>query len=186
MRASVIHATLFFSLVLFMTIVSGCGNMQLKREMKKIMKHTFVIPEQILEVREGMVSAFSKQDSAVYTMLVFYGPQECSECRINNLHDLQFLYEAAAENSMFEVVTLFAPETEESAAVLQLLLERHWQYPLYLDSNGEFLLSNPDFPDEEIFQSMLLSPDGRPVLIGNPVYNAALWNVFREIVGKLE
>lgn len=90
-------------------------------------------------------------------MVIYYGKEACSECKINHLYEL----------------------------ISRLILSCGFQYPLYLDTNDDFLYLNPEFPKEEIFDSILIDSEGQPIFIGNPVRSIELWNTFKSALSTI-
>ena len=59
----------------------------------------------------------------------------------------------------------------------------HFEYPLFLDKNRQMQQIN-NFPKEPMFQTFLLDKNNRVLLIGNPIGNTKLWNLYKDIIIK--
>ena len=153
--------------------------------MKEIMQLEVNIPKHILKIENGVLTPYEPCPSTNGTMIIYYGQEECGECRINHLYELFPIYEVAEKYGNFDVIPLFSPKPEELVKITELLTTCNFKYPLYLDSNNDFTYANPDFPKEEIFQSLLIDRNGKPVYIGNPVHTMEMWELFKDAVAEM-
>lgn len=148
-------------LILFLVIIhitiSCCARIKLKSRMDEIMQLQIDLPEQLLEVDNGVLSVHQPEPRKSATMVIYYGKEACSECKINHLYEL----------------------------ISRLILSCGFQHPLYLDTNDDFLYLNPEFPKEEIFDSILIDCEGQPIFIGNPVRSIELWNTFKSALSTI-
>ena len=176
-------------LILFLVIIhitiSCCARIKLKSRMDEIMQLQIDLPEQLLEVDNGVLSVHQPEPRKSATMVIYYGKEACSECKINHLYELIPIYEASEKYGNFEVLTIFSPNQEDIELISRLILSCGFQYPLYLDTNDDFLYLNPEFPKEEIFDSILIDCEGQPIFIGNPVRSIELWNTFKSALSTI-
>ena len=66
------------------------------------------------------------------------------------------------------MVVLSGPDGESLETAYSTIEKLSLGYPIYLDATSQLLLQNPSIPEDTRFQSFLLAPDGRVVLIGDP------------------
>jgi hypothetical protein len=69
--------------------------------------------------------------------------------------------------------------------LLSLLKQEQFAYPVYIDIKDEFNKLN-NFPTNLQYQCVLLNRDNEVILIGNPVYQFKLWELYKQIIsGKI-
>lgn len=88
-------------------------------------------------------------------MVVFYAPEACNSCGYNNL----YLWEEMVE------------------------LTSNGRYDVWLDSAGQFLKDNPEYAGNRRFSTFLLDSSGKAVLMGDPLFNEALYQLYRQTIG---
>lgn len=182
LNAYVKKAVLILLLVVMYMGMSSCVRIKLKTRMREIMQLEIALPNQLFKVENGMLSLYRSGSQQCATMVIYYGKDACSECKINHLYELIPIYEASEKYGNFEVLTIFSPAPDEIESISGLILSCAFKYPLYIDMNNDFEHLNPDFPEEEMFHSILIDSKGKPVFIGNPVQTVDLWNTFKSAV----
>lgn len=90
-----------------------------------------------------------------HRLVVFYAPEACNSCGYNNL----YLWEEMVE------------------------LTSDGRYEVWLDSAGRFLKDNPEYAGNRRFSTFLLDSSGKAVLMGDPLFNEALYQLYRQTIG---
>jgi len=107
-------------------------------------------------------------------------------CQIGQLADISGLYEFADSLGNFEVMTIFSPRMEEYNSVVNNLMVRDFEYPIYVDFKGSFRKTNLGIPDDRRLHCFLIDSDGHPIFIGNPVASNELWSLFMKTLASLD
>ncbi len=60
-----------------------------------------------------------------------------------------------------------------------------FDYPVFLDTAGVFERSNPGLPANPVFHTFLLDRENRVVLVGSPIGNAKMWDLYKSTIARL-
>ena len=86
------------------------------------------------------------------------------------------------------VYFIFSPSTEELANIRLSLSASRFYHPIYVDTSGIFIRENPHLPHNPLFHTFLLDEDNRVVLVGNPLENEKIeelfWKIVKERLGQ--
>ena len=82
------------------------------------------------------------------------------------------------------MVVLSGPDGEALETAYSTIAKFSLGYPIYLDETSELLRQNPSIPEDTRFQSFLLDPDGRVVLIGDPMTDYNMMKLYRQVLAE--
>jgi hypothetical protein len=121
-----------------------------------------------------------------YKILLYVDSIGCMSCRLR-LGEWKKIIERA--DTLFpekpEFILIFQPKYGKDKEIKQQLKQNGFIYPVFIDVDDKtFILNN--FPKEDKFQCFLLDRDNRVVLTGNPVFNPAIWELYKQIILKNE
>lgn len=115
-----------------------------------------------------------------YKVLLYVDSTGCSSCRLR-LFEWKHLIEEA--DSLFpgklNFLLYFQPKEGNSRDLAFLFQRDHFDYPVFLDVNNR-LDSLNRFPKVTEFQCFLLDKNNRVLLIGNPLLNPKIWDLFKK------
>ncbi len=178
-----------FTLTLFCVIsilLAGCSRLQqhqrVARTLSAFMKSPLFLPDTAIQVLSGSSDTIAlPQSVSGHTMVVYYGPHDCSSCVISHLDKLEELFIWSEELNSFNVLLLFSPRREKINEVIDLLSVLNWSRPVYIDFKGQ-MKNNVKIPEEERFHEFLLDKNMRPVFVGNPLYSKKMKETFLEAI----
>ncbi|MDR2145537.1 MAG: hypothetical protein LBE91_03635 [Tannerella sp.] len=75
----------------------------------------------------------------------------------------------------------FQPKYRGLKELKILLRNYHFDYPVFVDTENEIMRLN-NFPKEPEYQCFLLDKDNKVVMIGNPVLNPGIWELYKKII----
>ena len=141
------------------------------------MSRSITIPYGLLKVIDGH---FFPCDYALSkpTLVFLYGPEDCSSCAIEKIVESSTDIEELQVNGKCSVLLLFSPGDGNQYEVLNKLLNTELSFPTYLDMECNFFNLNDKFPTDKRFHTFLLSVDGYPIFVGNPILTQSLHNLF--------
>ena len=87
-----------------------------------------------------------------------------------------------ADTSNFSIITIFSPKKEDLEEVKLQISMANYPKRIYLDTNGDFCKLNESIPNDQRFHSFMLNDEGRPIFVGNPLYNSELMDIFMRIL----
>lgn len=73
---------------------------------------------------------------------------------------------------------------QEIHAVESMITNIMFDYPILLDTIGEFKMLNPHLPQNTLLHSFLLNEKNEVILVGNPSQNKKIQELFYQLVEK--
>lgn len=122
-------------------------------------------------------------DSHNYRILVYVDSIGCSSCkfRLPKWRSLMKVIDSISNNS---VSYLFDIHPQYVREMNYILVRDNFDFPICIDTKDSLNKLN-HFPSNIAFQTFLLDKDNRVVLIGNPVYNPAIKELYlKQITGN--
>ena len=114
-------------------------------------------------------------------LIVFVDSTECSKCRIDNFIRYESLFELSRTTGSFEVLLLLSVRNSEYQNVVDHLVLSSQSYPVYIDTENNFRRGNPIIPDNSSMHSFSLDSDNRVILVGDPIYNESIMDLFQKM-----
>lgn len=161
----------------------SCKNMRVERQIRNFTSSRIVIPD-------GLQGMGGKRDSCavqnVYgRMVIYFDSLGCNSCRVNKLYEWNEILAFCLDSvSGCAVNFIFSPAGDENK-LRDILCENGQDYPIFIDVSGDFPRMNPSIPTDNRFHVFLLDGSGRVVLVGNPVYNLPLWDLYKATLRSL-
>jgi hypothetical protein len=117
-----------------------------------------------------------------YKILLYVDSFGCTSCR---LHLSEWKMLISASDTLFskklDFIFVFQPKHGGDKEIKRLMKQSGFIYPVFLDiDNKTFTLNN--FPKEQEYQCFLLDKDNKVVMVGNPVLNPAIWELYKKII----
>lgn len=121
-------------------------------------------------------------------LIIWFDSTECGSCRMNRLYEWEndpVMHYAQALKDRFDVILVFSPKKQDVRSLKFALEGYDVSFPVIIDENGDMPRLNPDIPEDKRFHSFLLDKDNNVVLVGNPLGNEKLWELYKEQVRTL-
>jgi len=119
---------------------------------------------------------------ANYKILLYVDSAGCSGCRLKLFEWKQLIEES---DSLFQgrlgFLFFFQPKSNDTEEIEFLLHRYRFDYPVFLDTYG-LINSLNGFPQEVDFQCFLLDRQNRVILVGNPVLNPQIWELYQSAI----
>lgn len=119
---------------------------------------------------------------ASITILSYYNAEGCTPCRLKELAMWR-----GPMSEQTQIRYLYVLNTQNIA-----LKELKWtlegmriDHPVYLDTAGLFERSNPGLPTNPVFHTFLLDKENRVVLVGSPIGNPKMWELYKSTIARL-
>lgn len=127
----------------------------------------------------------SNDSDKAFTLIVYNDESECISCNVNNLNEWhRFLTQVYSLDNGVKVCFVFSPEIESVDEIRALLQRQCFGHPVFVDSAHVFEKANPWIPKESIFHIFLLDKNNKIVLVGNPLQNQKINQLFFEVISK--
>jgi hypothetical protein len=117
-----------------------------------------------------------------YKILLYVDSTGCSNCRLKLLEWKQLIRES---DSIFhgQVGFLFFFQPKDKMEAGFISQQADFDYPLFIDVENTVGRLN-HFPKQQIYQCFLLDENNKVLIIGNPVLNSELWNLYKSEICK--
>lgn len=180
---------LFFSIALyFVSILFSCNNREndyLKTRLEHMETLQIKVPFQdmVRLKNSDIVEKEYDYDSAEFKLIVYTDSLECNVCAIKKLYDWNdYIKMSSNFNGKFVIRFIITVPTRKFEEVKKAYLFSNVQSPIYIDSTGIFMKHNPELPSEHIFHTFLLDKNDSIVLVGNPLNNSSIEDLFMNML----
>jgi len=116
-----------------------------------------------------------------FKILLYVDSTGCSSCRLKLFEWKQLMEEA---DSLFQgrvgFLLFFQPKNVKEMEYL--FIRDRFDYPVFMDLNGTINRLNR-FPQAMEYQCFLLDKDNKVLMIGNPVLNRRIWELYKQQIG---
>lgn len=175
-----------FIILLGCFAVVSCKTARIKKELKEFVGQQIVLPDSMRSTVNGRDTTLTGFTDAEVKLVVFYDSVVCSSCRINRMYEWQeVIATSIGLKHKFNAVFIFSPREGAESQLITSLKAAQLDYPVFIDSEALFLKRNPGIPSGEIFHTFLLDRQNRVVLVGNPVGNEQLWELYKKEIREL-
>jgi len=116
-----------------------------------------------------------------FKILLYVDSTGCSSCRLK-LFEWKQLMEEADSLYQGEVGFLLYFQPKSVKEMSYLFVRDRFDYPVFIDKNRTIDSLN-HFPQAMLYQCFLLNKDNKVLMIGNPVLNPKIWELYKEQIG---
>jgi hypothetical protein len=117
-----------------------------------------------------------------YKILLYVDSLGCTACRLRLPEWKRIISES---DTIFgnkpDFLFFFQPKSNGMNELKLLLRNTHFDCPVFVDEEDAIMKLN-NFSKEPEYQCFLLDKENRVVMIGNPVYNRAIWELYKKII----
>ncbi|MDD4031783.1 MAG: hypothetical protein PHS48_00895 [Bacteroidales bacterium] len=114
-----------------------------------------------------------------YKIVTYADSSGCTDCRLNFYGWRLKMDEAKAWNKSVDFVFILQPK--EKSELVSLLKFNEWGIAVFYDKNTDFIRQNA-LSSDPLYQTFLINSENKIVLVGNPVSNTTLWNLYKEAI----
>ena len=121
-------------------------------------------------------------------LMLYYSAEVCSSCKMKELYRWQARLTDSLATTVSKVRCLCIIHTsthDKREMVQQTIADYRLQFPVLLDTAGIFERSNPQLPENPVFHTFLLDRDNRVVLVGSPIGNPKMWELYKSTIDRL-
>ena len=165
-------------------IWAGCSRIDSIKEMVEAMQsHQIVIPYSNMKYicERGIVTSSFNVQSPHFQLVVFSDSTRCSSCTINRLSRWNEFLNLEREGKL-QLTFIIHPPKEEIGKVVESYYSSGLEHPILIDTCGIFLEKNPHIPEEPLYHTFLIDSIGKVVLVGNPLENGKIKELFNKII----
>ncbi len=170
----------FLFLSVFLCSCGPSGQRQSAVQLQEVVGKELYLPQESADTA----------DRQAITVAVYYNAEGCSPCKLKELYQWRTLIEDAYTTDGIDSTTLrFAfvlHQTEENPLLRSEPAILLFDHPVNYDTTGVFEVRNTDllFPNPQ-FHTFLLNRQNEVVLVGSPVGNPKMWELYKQTIQKL-
>lgn len=170
---------LLYSIFLLASCVGESG--KVKQELASLMSNRIEMCQEATVTLSGKDIIAQDYFASDFKMVVYTDSLGCSSCALQQLHLWSdFVEFAEPYGGKLKYYFIFNPPKRENIRLA--LRSSMLDYPMLLDSLGEFERLNPHLPKNKAMHTFLLDEQNNVVLVGNPLHNPEIERMFKEIV----
>lgn len=172
--------------VVVLSLSAGCGSRGVRGTITEMMATPIAFPA-------GMQARVLKRDTTIdrdvsepYKFVAYLNSTQCDGCRLKELLMWKYLLRQLDSLRAWDSVRLvFIFHPKDTAELVERLVLYDFDRPIWVDREGCFERANPHLPEDPIFHTFLLDRENRVVLVGSPVGNPKMWELYRKTIDRL-
>lgn len=121
-------------------------------------------------------------------LIIWFDSLDCHSCRLKLLNEFEenpILEYSDASDDEFSMKIIISPQKKDISLFKCAADSNDFNYLIWIDENSEFLTMNPHLPHDMRLRSFLLDKNRKVVLIGDPLYNPRLWELYKTTIKRL-
>ena len=179
----IMNKQLLVVILFVITMLEGCSNFSIKRQLQEIIGTEVIFPSTLEPITRN--SVMQNHEMKPIKLLLYNKSENCLSCAIAKLGQRLEIQGLLHEKSMFEFSIIHAFSSRQYDVEKKQVENLKCNWNIYLDSDYSFLNANPKILENEIYHIMLLDRYNRIVLVGNPMANASMWNLFKSTLENM-
>ena len=186
-KSVIFRLLISLALVVFLCIIPcSCANNKFAKDVTQLMgkEIRFSTDWDVVWKRKDTILA-DFMDVPV-KMVVWIDSIVCSSCQIGKMYEwAEHTKYADSLAQWFHIVFLFSPKKEEQQRVNIALKANRINYPVFIDKHATFVNLNREIPKNRRLHIFLVDKNNNVVLVGNPLYNPTLWELYKRTIKRL-
>lgn len=173
--------------VVFIIQFSSKRNIKLKEELVTLYGTELKLPiEKMRCMINGKDTLLSETSKCKFKVVLYVDSANCSSCAYKNLWRWkEFKEEMDKKKKKVQIVFIMNPsETNKKSLYEAMKQSTVFDEPIYVDTLGIFNSANPLLPSESLFHCFLLDAENKILLVGNPVTNKRMRELYLNDIKK--
>ncbi len=173
-------------IILSSSFLISCGKQKLLKQLETFTSEEVVVPDGIRQMIGWQDTIILNTDIGLARLIVYVDPVTCSSCRLKLMFeytDVIDFHEEAGE--AFVPLFIFSPPQANVDEVIRTLETTQFNYPVFIDEHQAFPAANPHIPADNRFHTFLIDKNGKVILVGDPVNNPQLWELYKTTITTL-
>lgn len=162
----------------------SCTN-KIKKEMELLMSAPInFCDEQLAQYCHGNEINGNILGHHKYSLVVFVDSVTCSPCFWKQMPQWQSIVDSVNNHNVdISFAFVFHVKRKNRDRFIESMQQDTlFKYPVYLDTTGVFLKNNPNITQNKLLHTFLLDQNNRVILIGDPVQNRKIRDLFDNIL----
>ena len=180
----IMKVSVFFFVCLMLVCACTGRKQQVADEIKVLQAKEIQIPSKLPVMKRGeKVADFEGGNPMGLKLVVYADSVGCTACAINHIYTWSSLVDyAKGFSGRLKFYFIFSPMKREVRSTELLIANTNFDYPILIDTLGEFERLNPHLPKNQALHTFLLDENNRVILVGNPLRNKKIKEMFYKIV----
>ena len=164
---------------------AGCGRSNDVRRLSQMLGERIDFPTSMQTADDRNVTAFVPDTSKSH-IVVYFDSMSCQSCSIKRIPEWdEFIDSLSRICSDSEVIFVLSPKTTDYREARNAMITFSRDYKIALDSMGTFANSNPCLSNDARFHTFLLNPQNEIIIVGSPLNNQAMWNLYKNELARM-
>jgi len=171
-------------LLIICLFITSCGsNSKIKKDLEILQSKNITLPKNIELLVHGRDTLINDFMDSELKLVVYSDSIACGTCVINKMGLWDNLLEYAETfDHRLKYYFIFSPKKIDDRNVRLSLRSALFDYPVILDSKGEFEKLNSHLPRNRMLHTFLLDKNNKVILVGNPLANPKIEEMLKKIV----
>ena len=129
----------------------------------------------------GHDTIYTERENVIYKWVIYIGPSACTSCFVTHMIDYEMISPKmqAYDVDIIFVFDFIKNEHEDLSSLIRLSAYPYW---CIIDEESLFREQNPHIPSNPLLHSFLLDEKDSVILVGNPVRNKKIEELFFKIL----
>ena len=165
-------------------LLLSCTERHRKKQLEQLFSTEIILPD--------TSSLFNKALDSINLdipakMLVYFDAETCASCALSRIWEWdEVSHITQTSNGKYQTLFIFTPKQKDLSTVKRVFQGIHMENKLvYIDDRQDFITNNPTIPEDAMFHTFLLDRKNKIVLVGNPVHNEKLWELYKNTIDQL-
>jgi len=170
-------------IILLFTIISCNNEQSLSKELLLLQSRPVILPlnEDLIIRNVDSILMNGKKDELKY--IIYSDSLDCTSCMINNLSSWNPILEYSKKyNGKLIFQFIFSPIKKDLRQINMLIEHSGFKHQIMIDLKKNFEKLNPHLPKNKALHSFLLDENNNVILVGNPLHNKKIEEMFYKIV----
>ena len=169
----------------------GCrGRHDFEEDLNSLRTRPIILPLDSMQ-RYNKGGNDTSSDVKPLKFIVFSDSIECVSCKLKRMYMWDsFMSEVKKENIPMDFHFIFSPPKKDISMFNFTMETIPPAGSIYVDTTNVFLRNNPQIPNNPIMHTFLLDENNNVLLVGNPLENKKIeelfWQIVEEKLGKRE
>lgn len=175
----------FPCVILSVVLLCSCNNARNAKVMlDRLIGTEISLPQHMDRAEAGIISACDVEilNLTPIKFITYYGENECNSCIINNIALWNGII-GSFNNRDVAPIFIFASTDNTDELLIEAKL--NLEIPIYIDKYNEFPTLNKQISGDYKYNTFLLDKSDRVVLVGNPLQNASLYNLYKDTIDNM-
>lgn len=169
-------------------ILFSCSSQkkEFQNNIEKMQSKKITIPyDQMACWTSDSILDISPWRNAKYKLVHYVDSASCSSCYLQKvkINDFLFNMEKKSNNNFYKKI-IINPGSKAKKELKKMFFEKLIPQTIFIDSTNIFSIKNPNIPLETQYHTFLLDPNNNVVLVGNPITNKKIREIFLAIIEK--